>query len=128
MIDLALDIVAFCVIGAAAVAAFAIVASICGAFSEWLGAVPGRRTRARWLIGTVITAGVLLIWHAASPAGLATVAALTGALAALVGLAVGILLIKDRWPVVGVVLTWATWWGFLLGLLAVVLRAKGWLP
>lgn len=108
----------------AVIAAVAILGAICWAFSGWLDAAPGRRKRfwrASWVL-LALTIGAL--WWATSR----TTLLVAVAWGALVGVAVGILRIKDRWPAVGVALAWLTWWGWLLGLLAVVLHATGWLP
>ena len=125
MVELAVDILAFCIVVAAAIAAVAILAAICSAFGKWLDAAPGRRRRFRVALGASVALPVLLAWHSLSPATLAAAAAL----GALVGVGVGICLALDwlgwRWKVAAV---WITWGALVLGLLAVVLHGEGRLP
>lgn len=125
MVELAVDIVAFCIVVAAGIAALAILGAICSAFSAWLEAAPGRRKRFWWTIGAVIGVPVLLAWHSLSPSGLAAASACV----VLLGIAVGICLALDRlgwrWKVAA---AWITWGALLLGLLAAVLRGEGRLP
>ncbi len=124
MVELAVDIVALCIVVAAGIAALAILGAVWFSFGHWLAAAPGRPRRVWTLLGITAAVLLLLAWRSLSPATLAAAAAW----AVLVGLAVGILRIKDRWPAVSVWLIWLTWWGWLLGLLAVVLHERGWLP
>ncbi len=124
MVELAADIVAFCVVAAAVVAAVTALDAVWFSFGSWLEAVPGRPGRVWTLLGTTAAVLVLLAWRSLSPV---TLAAAAGG-AVLLGVAVGILRIKDRWPAASVWLIWLTWWGWLLGLIAVVLHAQGRLP
>ena len=121
MVELAVDIVAFCIVATAVIAAVAILGAICSVFSEWLGAVPGRRRRVRRGFWTLLALAIGAVWWANSRASFVVAVALVG----IVGIAAGILRIKDRWPAVGVALVWLTWWGLLLGLIAAVLIGEG---
>ena len=125
MVDLAIDIVSFCIVAAAVlaavIAAAAILGTMCSAFDRWLDAAPGRRRRVRRAFWSLLALGIGALWWATSRASFL----LALGVAAIVALAAGILLIKDRWPVVGVALVWLTWWGFLLGMIAIVLIAEG---
>ncbi len=125
MVGLAVDIVSFCIVGAAVIAAVVVAAaildSICSVFSEWLDAAPGRRRRVRRAFWSLLALGIGALWWATSRASFLVAVAL----AAIVAIAVGILRIKDRWPAVGVALVWLAWWGWLLGLIAVVLIEEG---
>ena len=125
MVELAVDIVAFCIVAAAVVAVLAIVGAIWLNFGHWLDAIPGRRKRFWTLLGTALAILGLLAWHSLSPA---TLIAAT-ALAVLVGAGVGICLVLDRlgwrWKVAAV---WITWAALLLGLLGIVLHLRGWRP
>lgn len=124
MVELAVDIVAFCIVAAAVIAAVAILGAICSVFSAWLDAVPGRRRRFRWATWATLALTFGALWWTTSRATFLA-AAVWGAV---IGVAAAILRIKDRWPAVGVALVWLTWWGLVLGLVATVLREKGWLP
>ena len=124
MVELAVDIVAFCIVAAAVIAAVAILGAICSPFGEWLDAAPGRRRRFRWAFWSLLTLAIGALWWASSRASFVVAVALAG----IVGIAAGILRIKDRWPAVGVALVWLTWWGLLLGLIAAVLIGEGHLP
>ncbi len=124
MVELALDILAFCIVAAAAIAAAAILGAMCSAFGQWLDAAPHRRQHFRRPTWSTLALTFGALWWTTSRATF--LAAVVWA--ALIGVAVGILRIKDRWPAVGVALVWLTWWGLLLGLIATVLREKGWLP
>lgn len=121
MVELAVDILAFCIVAAAVIVAVAILGAICSAFSEWLDAVPGRRRRVRWAFWSLLALAIGALWWGSLRASFVVAVAL----AAIVGIAVGILRIKDRWPAVGVALVWLTWWGLLLGLIAAVLIGEG---
>lgn len=125
MVELAVDIVAFCIVVAAGFAALAIVGSICSAFGEWLEAAPGRSRRFWWTLGAVLAVLALFAWYSISPSTLGAAAGL----GALVGIAVAICAALDRlgwrWKVAAV---WLTWGALLLGLIAVVLRGEGRLP
>lgn len=124
MVALAVDIVAFCIVAAAVLAAAAALGAICSAFGRWLDAARGRRHRFRWSFWSAVALAFGALWWSTSRT---TFLAAT-VWAALIGIAVRILRLKDRWPAVGVALVWLTWSGLLLGLIAAVLRAKGWLP
>lgn len=124
MVELAVDIVAFCIVAAAAIAAAAVLGAMCSAFGRWLDAAPRRRQRFRRATWSTLALTFGALWWANSRATFLAAAVWT----ALVGVAVAILRIKDRWPAVGVALVWLTWWGLVLGLIAAVLREKGWLP
>jgi len=125
MVELAIDIVAFCIVAAAVVAALTVLGAIWISFGQWLEVVPGRPRRFWSTLGTVLAVLVLLAWHSLSPATLAAAAAL----GVLVGVAVGICMALDwlgwRWKVAAV---WLTWGALVLGLIAVVLHGEGRLP
>ena len=121
MVELAIDIVSFCIVAAAVIGAVAILGAICSVFSEWLDAAPGRRRRVRRAFWSLLALGIGALWWATSRASFLVVVGL----AAIVAIAAAILLIKDRWPAIGVALAWLTWWGFLLGMIAIVLIAEG---
>ena len=121
MVELAIDIVSFCIVAAAVIAAVAILGAICSVFSEWLDAAPGRRRRVRRAFWSLLALAIGALWWATSRASFLVVVGL----AAIVAIAAAILLIKDRWPAIGVALAWLTWWGFLLGMIAIVLIAEG---
>ena len=121
MVEVAIDIVSFCIVAAAVIAAVAILGAICSVFSEWLDAAPGRRRRVRRAFWSLLALGIGALWWASSRASFLVVVGL----AAIVAIAAGILLIKDRWPAIGVALVWLTWWSFLLGMIAVVLIEEG---
>ena len=125
MVELAVDIVSFCIVAAAVIGAViatvAILGTMCSAFDRWLDAAPGRRRRVRRAFWSLLALGIGALWWATSRASFLVAIAL----AATVALAAGILLIKDLWPAIGVALVWLTWWGFLLGMIAIVLIAEG---
>ena len=125
MVDLAIDIVSFCIVAAAVIAAViagvAILGAICSVFSEWLDAALGRRRRVRRAFCSLLALAIGAFWWGTSRTSFLVVVAL----AAIVAVAAAILRIKDRWPAVGVALVWLTWWGFLLGLIGAVLIEEG---
>ncbi len=125
MVELAVDIVAFCIVAAAVVAVLAALGALWLSFGQWLGAVPGRARRFWMFLGIAVAAVVLLAWRSLSPT---TLAAAAGC-AVLVGVAVGICLMLDRlgwrWKVAAV---WLTWGALVLGLVAVALLEQGRLP
>ena len=128
MVELAVDIVSFCIVAAAVIAAViagvTILGAICSVFSEWLDAALGRRRRVRRAFWSVLAIAIGALWWASSRATFLVAVAL----AAIVAIAAGILRIKDRWPAVGVAFVWLTWWGLVLGLVAAVLIGEGRLP
>lgn len=124
MVELAIDIVAFCIVAVTVLAVVAILGAICSPFNEWLDAAPGRRKRFWRGLWSLLALAIAALWWATSRATFLAVVTW----GALIGVAVGILRIKDRWPAVGVALAWLTWWGVLLGLIIVVLRGSGRLP
>ncbi|MHB1870890.1 MAG: hypothetical protein ACYCT1_08555 [Steroidobacteraceae bacterium] len=125
MVELAVDIVAFCIVAAAVVAALAVLGAIWISFGQWLEVVPGRPRRFWSTLGTVFAVLVLLAWYSLSPSGLAA----AGAWIALTGVAVALCMALDRlgwrWKVAAV---WLTWGALVLGLIAVVLHGEGRLP
>ncbi len=84
MVELAVDIVAFCIVAAAVLAAVAALGAVWFSFGHWLEAVPGRARRFWTLLGIAVAALVLLAWRSLSPT---TLAAAAGG-AVLVGVAV----------------------------------------
>lgn len=71
MVELAVDIVAFCIVAATVVAAVMILGVLCSPFIEWLDAAPGRRRRFWTVVGAGVALPVLLAWYSLSPSGLA---------------------------------------------------------
>ena len=124
MDELAVDIVSFCIVAAAVIAAVAILGAICSVFSEWLDAALGRRRRVRRAFWSLLALAIGALWWANSLGSFVVAVALAG----IVGVAAAILRIKDRWAAVGVAFVWLTWWGLVLGLVAAVLIGEGRLP
>ena len=124
MVELAVGIVAFCIVAAAALAALAILGAMCSAFGRWLDAAPRRRQRFRGATWSMLALTFGALWWTTSRATFLAAAVW----AAVIGVAVVLLRIKDRWPAAGVALVWLTWWGLVLGLIAAVLSGEGRLP